>query len=405
LSYIWNPANFPESGNGLMLYDVTNPADSYVASEQNNAFYIMGDWKAAHEKLTINTGLRVEYDLQKAGSATLSGGQIRVGYARHSLTSWLPSVNIGYRPWETMVLRAGYGRTVNRPEFREISFYRDFDYQNNETVYGDPATVTAVLDNYDFRFEWYPHSAAQNEMFNAGVFYKYIQHPIERLRAASTTDAGGDNFTTITFGNALRAKVVGVEAEIRKSLSFIGSGRLFKNLSVVANGAWIKSSTIQISGNSIQTNRDSVKGRPLQGQSPYIVNAGLFYENPGWGTKLGVVYNVNGPRIYAKSVYNRNNKTQNPADSLILSPDLLQLPFHQLDFSFTQRIIGSLQLKFTLQNILDQVSGIVEDHNYNQKYDPEKTRGTGPSAAYTGDNIFNSFKPGRYFLLQLTYAF
>jgi TonB-dependent receptor len=410
LSTIWDPANFPGDNTGLELYDATSPTDSYVASEQNNAFYAMGDWKAAHEKITINGGVRVEFDRQKAASAISNNqGGIILAYANHPLTSWLPSVNISYRPSGTMVLRTGYGRTVNRPEFREISSYQDFDFQNNEAVSGDPATVTAILDNYDLRAEWYPRSTLQNEMFNAGVFYKYIQHPIERLRADYMTSIGSSNFTNITYGNALSAKVAGVEAEIHKSLSFIGAGRLFKDLSVIANGAWIKSSTIQVSANSFSSHRDTAKGRPLQGQSPYVVNGGLFYENAGWGTKLGLVYNVNGPRIYAKSLLNTNFKSQNitAKDTLFIQPDLLQLPFQQLDLSLTQRLIRSLQMKVTIQNILDQAARIVEDRNYNQRYDPEKPvyNATYQSTYYTGDNIYSRFKPGRYFLLQFTYAF
>ena len=408
LGTIWNPAFFPDDNTGLKLYDVTNPTDSYVASEQNNAFYAMGDWKMADEKITLNAGLRVEYDRQKVASAIngASDGAIVLAYANHPLTSWLPSANISYRPSSTVVLRTGYGRTVNRPEFREISSYQDFDFQNNEVIQGAPDVVTATIDNYDLRAEWYPHSAAQNEMINAGVFYKYLQDPIERLRSENTTSSGNSNFTQISFGNARSAKVYGVEAEIRKSLSFIGGSNFFKNLSLVANGAWIKSTTIQIIGNGYL--RDTAKGRPLQGQSPYIVNGGLFYENAGWGTKLGIVYNVNGPRIYAKSVLNRSSKLQATSDdSVRIRPDLVQLPFQQLDLSFSQRIIKSLQVKFTLQNLLDQAARIIEDHNFNQRYDPEKpvTNPYNNETYYTGDNIYNRYKPGRYFLIQFTYAF
>ncbi|MHA4810851.1 TonB-dependent receptor [Flavitalea flava] len=407
LSSVWNPAWFPDDNTGLKLYDVTNPTDSYVASEQNNSFYIMGDWKTAKEKITLNAGLRVEYDRQKVASATggSSDGTIRLAYGNHPLTSVLPSVNISYRPFSTVVLRTGYGRTVNRPEFREVSAFRDFDFQNNEMIDGRPDVVTATIDNYDFRAEFYPHSVAQNELFNAGVFYKFIQNPIERLRAENTSSTGNSNFTQISFGNAKSAKVYGVEGEIRKNLSFIGGSRLFKNLSIVANGSWIKSSTVQVSHNGYL--RDTVAGRPLQGQSPYVLNGGLFYENAGWGTKLGIVYNVNGPRIYAKSILNGKAGAQAGNDSLQFRPDLVQLPFHQLDLSFSQRIVKSLQVKITLQNLLDQAARIIEDHNFNQRYDPEKaTVNPANGEIYsTGDNIYNRFKPGRYFLVQFTYAF
>jgi hypothetical protein len=48
----------------------------------------------------------------------------------------------------------------------------------------------------------------------------------------------------------------------------------------------------------------------------------------------------------------------------------------------------------------------VEDQNYNQQFEPEKavTNKSG-DVYYKGDNIYNKYKPGRYFLLSLTYSF
>lgn len=56
LGTVWNPANFAQDGSGLWINDITTPADGYAATEQNNAGYVMGDWKTADEKLTLNGG-------------------------------------------------------------------------------------------------------------------------------------------------------------------------------------------------------------------------------------------------------------------------------------------------------------------------------------------------------------
>jgi outer membrane receptor for ferrienterochelin and colicin len=401
LHAIWNPANFPDDNTGLRLYNITQPTDSYVASEQNNSAYLMGDWKTANEKLILNAGLRVEYDRQKAASAAKNEGQLMLSYANHPLTSWLPSVNVSYLPHANLVIRAGYGRTMNRPEFREISAYNDYDFSNNELIYGSSEVVSAMIDNFDLRAEWYPQSQANNEVINLGFFYKGIQHPIERLRSELTIP-DASNFTIISFGNADRARVYGIEGELRKNLSFINHP-LFKRFSLVLNGAWIKSSTVQIVRNGYL--RDTASGRPLQGQSPYIFNSALFYEHIGWGTKIGLIYNVSGPRLYAKSVFNRNSNIQPGNQEVTTRPDLVQLPVHLLDLAITQRLIKSLQVKFVLQNILDRPSRIIEDHNYNQRYDKEvPAKSLGGVDYFTGDNIYSSFKPGRFFQLQFTYS-
>ncbi|MBN9379754.1 MAG: TonB-dependent receptor [Chitinophagaceae bacterium] len=409
LDKTWNPAWFPEDNSGLKIYDATTPVDAYVATEQNNAGYVMGDWKTAGEKLTLNGGLRVEYDRQKlAGANASANGGFSVVYVDHPKTSVLPSVNLTYRPDSLFVIRAGYGRTVNRPEFRELTPYNDFDFINNEVIIGNPKVVTATIDNYDLRAEFYPPGFAQNEVFNMGVFYKYLQDPIERLRTERSGYIDVSSFTAINFANAKSAEVYGLEAEIKKSLSFLGGG-LFRRLSVVLNGTLVKSKTKQYTGGVPGAASDTVvvQGRPLQGQAPYVFNGGLFYEDPGMGTKVGVTYNVSGPIIYAKSLGTPDYRNStDSAYQLSIRPDLLQLPMHLLDVSVTQRIVKSLKLKFSIQNLLDQSYRIVEDHNYNQRYDPEyPVKDNLGQTYYKGDNIYTRYKPGRYFLLSFTYAF
>ncbi|HVI45009.1 MAG TPA: TonB-dependent receptor [Chitinophaga sp.] len=407
LSKVWSPAYFKNDNTGLDAYDATSPVDSYTASEQYNAFYVMGDWKTAGEKITVNAGARLEYDRQQlAGADSLSfagSGTIYPINIDHKKTVLLPSVNLSYRPSDAFVIRGSYGRTVNRPDFRELTPYNDFDFQRGEIMKGNRDVITATIDNYDLRGEFYP-KRNKNEMFNVGIFYKRLQNPIERMRRDMTSAAFADNwnYTRISFANSVSAEIYGVEAEIRKSLSFL-PGSLFRHLSIVVNGSLLKSTTVTHKLNfGFPVDSITKKGEPLQGQSPYTVNAGLFYENPAWGTKIGLVYNVNGARIYAKSERTVNDTTY---EDKAIRPHLLQLPMHLLDLSITQRLIKSLQVKFSIQNLLDQSYRIVEDQNYNQRYDAEKPKlGSGDRIYYTGDNIYTRYKPGMYWLLQLTYA-
>ncbi|RAJ83114.1 TonB-dependent receptor [Chitinophaga dinghuensis] len=406
LSHVWSNKYFPDDGTGLAVYDLTSPTDAYVASEQYNAFYAMGDWKTAKEKFTVNAGLRLEYDRQKLAGARNMGygeGAIESVDVDHKKTILLPSVNLNYRPNQQFVVRAGYGRTVNRPDFRELTPYGDFDFQRNEEIKGNPRIVTAVIDNIDLRAELYPHN--KNEVLNIGVFYKHLQHPIEKMRedVTNTEYKDGWNYSSIFYDNAVSAQVMGAEAEIKKSLSFI-PGNVFRQLSVVLNGTYIHSTTERRKvHNDYSSDTAHTDGGPLQGQAPYIVNAGLFYENVATGTKASFVYNFNGPSIYAKSVRTINDSTLTDRHT---RPDLLQLGTHLLDFSLTQRIIKSLQVKFSIQNLLDQSYRLVEDQNFDHRYNKEEpvTRADN-KVFYKGDNIYTKYKPGRYFLLQFTYSF
>ena len=73
---------------------------------------------------------------------------------------------------------------------------------------------------------------------------------------------------------------------MKKNLDFMG----MRNFSVVLNGSLMKS-RVDFDDESLEHDR------PLQGQSPYLVNAGLFYQSPKLGLTVGVLYNRIGKRI------------------------------------------------------------------------------------------------------------
>lgn len=414
LGQVWSDNYFTSDGRGLAVYDATQPTDSYAANERNSTFYLMGNASFLHKKLNIIGGVRVENDEQQLSAAVLSGGGLFTPILlKKPRTSWLPSVNATYAMNDTtFIIRGGYGKTVNRPEFREISPFNDYDFLNNEQIIGNPNLVTADIDNYDLRLEHYPRNN-ENELISIGGFYKKLKNPIERIRRSLSAFADADgNFTNISFQNADQAVVYGAEVEIRKSLSFI-PGNIFRNLSVVFNGSLIHSEASK--KETTATSSDSeFKNRPLQGQAPYVLNTGLFYENPSSGTKASLMYNVSGPTIYAISVNSTAESTGGATGSIgqkIIRPNLLEVPVNLLDFSLTQRLYKALNARLNVQNLLNNRSyKIVEDQNYDQKYTPENpvqatTTGGQQRTAYKGDNIFRTYNNGRYFILSFTYSF
>ncbi|MCW3464795.1 TonB-dependent receptor [Chitinophaga nivalis] len=425
LASFWQPHNFRDDGSGLQLYDKSSPIDRYVASEQNNSGYIQGEWTGLDSTLTVQAGLRFEHHQQQVSGAAAYGSIFLPLQVKLPQDQLLPSIQVNYRPGRSWVFRASYGRTVNRPELREIAPFSDFDFVNQERISGNTLLTGTVIDNYDFRVELYPRSNG-NETVSAGIFYKNLDKPVERLRFANGNEVYVGQ-TGITYFNADKATVYGLEVELRKQLDFI-PGALFRNLSVVFNGAWMESKAsraalparpagvITVAGDKMGVFKD----RPLQGQAPYVINAGLYYENPGWGTKFGVLFNVSGPSIYALADVNAEELLQlrNKKDGYTLAdyvtletkPDLLELPRKLLDFSFTQRLYKSLQMKLNIQNLLDEPVHIVEDQNFNHRYDREQAT---PAATeqfkgllyYEGDNTYLKYRTGRYYTVTFTYSF
>lgn len=398
---VWSTDYFRDDQTGLAIYDFTSPTDAYQATEQYNAGYVSLQARPWNGKVELTGGVRLEHDRQKIAAAQEIDAFNVPLLVDRPRTVWLPSVNGSYRPNESWVLRASYGRTVNRPEFREITPFTDFDYMNNELVVGNGQLETAMIDNYDVRFEYYPQKN-KGETFSIGAFYKHLNKPIERIVFSDVVASGV--FTSITFRNADEATVYGLEAEIRKSLSFI-PGKFFSNLSFVANGAWIHSETWK---DSIRDDEHSQVAfartfrRPLQGQAPYVVNAGFFYDNKTSGTKASVIWNVSGTNIYAAGVYSESVYAPSGTRGSIL-----QLPRHLLDVAVTQRIARRWQAKLSVQNLLNKEVLWAEDNDFNNQYNPEKLVETSVPGvtAYEGDNVYQRYNPGRYFLLSMVYSF
>lgn len=395
---IWSSEYLNDNRTALQVYDATNPTDSYIASEQTNAAYLMSEWSVLPDLLSLSGGLRVEYDRQKISGAVSQDGAILPVFVNKSKTILLPSVNAIYNLRDSILkLRAGYGRTINRPEFREISPYQDYDFQNAEAIDGNPGLKDATIDNIELRLELYPGQKNQNEAITLGGFYKRIASPIERIKNDSRESI--QPFPVINFRNAERATIYGFEIEVRKNLSFIPAA-LFRNFSIIANGALIKSEAVRQEAEGTDTSLSAKKG-PLQGQSPYMINAGLYYENPGWGTKIGLIYNVSGPSIYAVSYGNTVE-----GNALVFTrPNVLQLPQSLMDVSLTQRIIKRFQARLNIQNILNKPFRLIEDNNYDNHYQKVKAISGGTGTINTGDNLYREYYSQRYFTLNLSYSF
>ncbi len=400
LDKVWSTDYFRDDATGLAIFDYTSPTDAYKATEQYNAGYISMEARPWKGKVELTGGVRLEHDRQKIAAALEIPSFNVPLLVDRPRTVWLPSINGSFRPNDSWVLRAGYGRTVNRPEFREIAPFTDFDYLNREMVVGNVQLETAMIDNFDVRFEFYPQKN-KGETFSIGAFYKHLDKPIERIVFSDVLDESA--FNSITFRNADEARVYGLEAEVRKSLSFI-PGKFFRHLSVVANGAWIRSETWKDSLRADERGQIAYGRtfrRPLQGQSPYVLNAGLFYDNPVMGSKVSLIWNVSGVNIYAAGVHTESNYANSSTRGSIL-----QLPRHLLDAAITQRLAKRWQARLSAQNLLNEAITFVEDNNFDNKYNPEKVVEDGsPLTKYEGDNISQRYNPGRYFLLSLLYSF
>jgi outer membrane receptor for ferrienterochelin and colicin len=239
------------------------------------------------------------------------------------------------------------------------------------------------VHNFDFRWELYPTT---NELITFGIFYKSFKNAIEYVSIAQRGFASD----LLQFNNTKRADVYGLELEIRKNLGFIPVS-FFQNLSIIVNGALLHS-RVEFADSVFQNYNDfRTPTRALQGTSPYIINAGLYYDNPSSGTQVAALYNVGGQRI--------------AVGANAFSADIYELPRHIIDLSVTQRVTKFLVVKAGVQDLLNQSFRFFRDVNRNRRYDPQNIGPTPNFDEYVGDYVETQYKPGGYYSLGLNFTF
>lgn len=322
-------------------------------------------------KLGIHAGVRFEHNDMELISN--SRDYEKSESSRHYKTDDVfPSLNTTYKISDQHQVRLSYGRSINRPEFREVSssVYYDFDLASN--VQGNTELKNCYVDNLDLRYEWYP---SRGELISLAVFYKHFDSPIEW----TYTVAGGTDLI-YSYKNAKSANNYGVELDIRKNLGFIG----LKDFSWSFNGALIKSK-VQFEKESKEENR------PMQGQSPYLINTGIFYKNEPLKMDIALLYNRIGKRIIG--VGRSEGSTGDDSNSRV--PHSYEMPRNTIDFSLAKKFGDHLELKLNVRDLL------AEKIYYKQFADVTYSDGSKKQV----EEIARCYKPGRNIGLQAIYKF
>lgn len=340
------------------LSEIGSSADNYNANSMTNYGYAMLDQKIGAKSRMVY-GLRVEnYHVQLSTTKTL---------VDDTQLDFLPSVNYTYSISPKTNFRASYYRTLARPEFRELAPFSFYDYELLANQGGNSDLKRTSIDNADLRFEVYPNAG---EILSMSVFYKHFNNAIESYRydVISTPD--------ISYFNTAKALTYGLELEARKNLGFINESKAFKNTTAYVNLSLIKS---EVKNPDDQKYID--KTRPMVGQSPYVINAGLQHTALDNKLNLNLLYNRIGRRIIQASGIN--------------FPSTWEAPRNVIDFQVGYKVMKSKgELKLNAGDILNQRNTIYFDYNKNKQYD-----------AAGGDETIMSYKPGRNMSLSFTYSF
>ena len=343
------PSNL--ANNSLYMYEGTNYDDRYLAQSLLTAAYI-GATIPFTPQFKAVLGVRGEYYRQQLQSLQRGSG-VAINVDNAAITP-LPSANFSYQLNDKNALRLAYSYTVNRPEFREIAPFSYYDFNMAVSKTGNPALKSATIQNVDLRYELYP---SEGELVTVAAFYKQFTNPIEVVGRAAGSG------TSFSYANPQAAVSAGAEIELRK--------QVIKNLTVVANASYIYS---RVDASNLQ---GQLTNRPLQGQSPYLANLGVFYQYNTWQANL--LYNIIGERIYA-------------VGDLLGNQTIYEMPRHQIDFNVSKTIGKNIDVKLGVGDILNQAARLAIDTNENGKIDAT-------------DKTWRTYKRGSYLTLGVNAKF
>jgi len=317
-------SNNPYNIGGFVIAETTDPQSPYWAGSSLNAAFLMTDLR--YNKIRLVGGVRYEnyYQYLKYRDNNFI---INKKYNSQD-TNWvnyLPSVNLIYGLNDKTNIRFSYSKTLNRPEFRELAPFIFYDFNTNYSIIGNPKLKYSTIDNLDLRYEIFPSGG---QMFSFSMFNKDIVSPIEIYQSP--------NKGNLYYDNAPSAYVRGIEMEYRYNI-----GNLFRDDSTFFS-RFINCLTLSGNLSLIQSkvrHISYVYERPLQGQSPYIINVGLNYLNPDNYLGFSIMYNRVGPRL----AFVGNDLFQEIWEG---SRDIIDL---QISKSFFNR---KLELKFNIRDLL-----------------------------------------------------
>lgn len=313
-------------------------ADDYMAAQKIEAGY--GAFDVIYDNVwRISGGVRFEnFSQLSVGTSSLifDGDDLNTIYSEQRLNDasinedeLYPALSVTFMGGEDYQIRFGYGETVVRPDLREVVPVTYFDPLTDIRTFGRTGLNSSPIKNYDLRYEYY--GAAGNN-FSVAAFYKDIQAPIETVLSI------GDEDYSATFINGDSAELMGVEAEWLYDLTTVSEGLFTSgNITLSDSEAVVDPA---FAGNLTNTTKR------MTGHSQYVVNLQLNYDSLNGQHSSSLVYNVFGERILAAGVIERE--------------DAFEQPFHSLDFVYTYFPDFNSQIKFKVNNLLDEAQEVTQ---------------------------------------------
>ena len=374
-SYVFSPTDISQQldGNGFDQFASINwtcktPYSqasqlNYDSKEHIGAAYLMTTVKTPWGEL--NAGVRAEHTNQIYTMLQKFRNMGQVG--EQSYWDWMPSASVKWTPTKKMNVRLSYYRSINRPGFYEIVPYQIMGEEYQEK--GNPNLKRARIDNVDLRWEWFPSAT---EQVLAGVFYKYLQDPIEQVFVSADGKIGSGADAYYMPDNLGNAKNYGFEIDVVKYIRHFG---------IKANYTYTHSSITttkrEYNVGSAEYKTGVTQTRPLVNQAPHTANLSLLYKDTSYGWNAQLAASFTGTKLALVSPF----KDADQWDKAMFG----------LDFSMEKKLPCGVSLFLKANNLLDakRERFLKTVNESNLQYEGQRSDKT----------VVGTYKYGRTFLL------
>lgn len=267
-----------------------------------------------------------------------------------------PSMSVKYKYDDDNHFDFALSKTYIVPDLREFTEGEYFHPYEVATVIGNPDLVNTDIYNIDLK---YSHYFSETENVKVGLFYKYLDKPIEDVMLPSSS------LPIYSYDNADSATLYGIEIDGTKKLGFLHPS--LSNYYLSGNFSYTDSEVIL---RPEQEDTFSTNNRQLQGLSQTVLNATLGYDASDRSVTLS--FNKMGERIRKVGL----------VDAGDAYPDHYEEPPSLLDLVWIEKLGYGMELKSKLGNLLD------DETIWKQ-----------------GDNITKQFKQGRTFSFSASYKY
>jgi TonB-dependent receptor len=300
------------------------------------------------------------------GAVTRTGGT--------TVTRGLPSINLRFKPSDSVQVRLAYGVTMDQAQFNDLRATGSIGANRTNDVFngtfnadtGNPLLKPAISKNSDLSLEWY-HGATTAHV---SLFHKQITDALVFSNVVKDVELFLNDGSTTTI-QATRKEVNNSTALSSIKGVELGGRIFFDRLPAPWNGFGVEANYTYIDSKSPGEVYADIDGglhndAPVRGLSENTYNLQLMFEKPKFGARLA--WSWRSEYLLSTDANGTNGDywyfpTPNLGAADTIRPIFrdLALPtysdkYGQLDFGASYRPTESLSLSLDFRNLLDEIS-------------------------------------------------